>query len=155
MKTIDGFRGDFFYLSNFSPYGFADKYGAWWQTVEHFFQAAKTPHPELRFEIWSARNSGTAKRIANEPHNANKLYNKKSWAKVNHQMLWKALAMKFTQNPDIREKLLSTIGYELIEGNTWHDNYWGDCRCPKCSKIYGLNVLGKQLMLIRKYKFVK
>ena len=39
--------------------------------------------------------------------------------------------------------------WELIEGNTWSDNFWGDCHCPKCRGIKGENNLGKLLMKIR------
>ena len=43
----------------------------------------------------------------------------------------------------------STTGdAELIEGNTWHDNYWGVCSCSKCNGR-GKNRLGKLLMKVR------
>jgi len=45
--------------------------------------------------------------------------------------------------------LLATLDAELIEGNAWHDNFWGDCFCEKCRDIEGLNVLGNILMRIR------
>ena len=48
-----------------------------------------------------------------------------------------------------QEKLLSTKDRELIEGNFWHDNFWGDCSCKKCQDIEGGNRLGKLLMEIR------
>ena len=59
------------------------------------------------------------------------------------------LIAKFTQNPSLKEQLLDTGDVELIEGNTWHDNYWGNCTCSKCSGIIGRNQLGKTLMNIR------
>lgn len=54
------------------------------------------------------------------------------------------------KNPELREKLLSTSDAELVEGNTWHDNVWGNCNCPRCIEIEGQNNLGKTLMKIRK-----
>ena len=43
----------------------------------------------------------------------------------------------------------SMIDIMLIEGNYWHDNYWGNCLCPKCKEIEGQNQLGKILMKVR------
>ena len=48
--------------------------------------------------------------------------------------------------PELREKLLATKDAELIEGNWWHDNFWGNCLCSKCKDIQGKNMLGKLLM---------
>jgi hypothetical protein len=36
----------------------------------------------------------------------------------------------------------------LIEGNWWHDNFYGSCTCNKCVNK-GENNLGKILMKIR------
>jgi predicted NAD-dependent protein-ADP-ribosyltransferase YbiA (DUF1768 family) len=45
--------------------------------------------------------------------------------------------------------LLATGDEELIEGNTWHDNTWGNCVCQKCQDIPGRNMLGMLLMELR------
>jgi predicted NAD-dependent protein-ADP-ribosyltransferase YbiA (DUF1768 family) len=44
--------------------------------------------------------------------------------------------------------LLATGDRDLIEGNTWHDNFWGVCSCPKCTfpPIPQTNWLGKILV---------
>lgn len=42
----------------------------------------------------------------------------------------------------LRERLDSTKGYELIEGNTWGDKFWGQCPIG-----IGRNELGKLLIL--------
>ena len=34
---------------------------------------------------------------------------------------------KFIQYPDLAEKLLATGEEEIVEGNYWHDYYWGVC----------------------------
>jgi hypothetical protein len=36
----------------------------------------------------------------------------------------------------------------IIEQNTWHDNYWGDCTCLRCFRI-GENYLGRIWMDLR------
>jgi predicted NAD-dependent protein-ADP-ribosyltransferase YbiA (DUF1768 family) len=56
---------------------------------------------------------------------------------------------KFSQNVELKEKLLATGNKHLIEGTYWHDNCWGDCYCEDCVDIVGENRLGEILMEIR------
>ena len=53
--------------------------------------------------------------------------------------VWQAVHQKF-QNENLRKLLLATGDAELIEGNYWHDYYWGICNGV------GQNWLGKILM---------
>jgi len=46
-------------------------------------------------------------------------------------------------NPQLAKQLLDTKDFELIEGNTWGDTFWGVCSGK------GQNNLGKILMQIR------
>ena len=50
----------------------------------------------------------------------------------------------------LKQRLLKT-GTQPIEEDTtsWHDNYWGNCHCPKCQNIPGQNRLGIILMETR------
>ena len=57
--------------------------------------------------------------------------------------------LKFQSHEDLRNQLFATGDAELIEGNDWHDNYWGNCECPRCVSIEGQNHLGKILMRVR------
>lgn len=59
---------------------------------------------------------------------------------------------KFSQNPALAQALIDTGDAELIEGNTWNDNYWGVCGCARCRSegTKGLNKLGQILMAERK-----
>jgi predicted NAD-dependent protein-ADP-ribosyltransferase YbiA (DUF1768 family) len=59
------------------------------------------------------------------------------------------LAYKFAHHPDLRQKLITTKGKTLIEGNFWHDNTWGDCYCENCKDTKGKNLLGRSLMALR------
>jgi ribA/ribD-fused uncharacterized protein len=59
------------------------------------------------------------------------------------------LVLKFSANFGILARLVSTNNEQLVEGNFWHDNYWGDCFCPKCQNIPGQNNLGILLMQVR------
>lgn len=45
------------------------------------------------------------------------------------------LVHKFNENLELIPKLLDTGGAVLVEGNTWHDNYWGCCSCPGAEAI--------------------
>ena len=52
---------------------------------------------------------------------------------------------KFTQNEDLKWRLIGTGDADLEEGNTWHDTCWGvDAKTGE-----GQNHLGKILMKIR------
>mgnify|MGYP003691392609 CR=1 FL=1 len=53
------------------------------------------------------------------------------------------LTLKFTQNQDLRQKLLDTGNRDLIE-HTEKDKYWGDGKDGS-----GKNMLGKLLMKVR------
>jgi ribA/ribD-fused uncharacterized protein len=150
MKKIDEFRGDWEFLSNMSDHSFIDKWGAVWKTNEHWYQAAKTPHPLLKFLLWDSPDPYYARRLANDPEMIPRLYDKETFDK--EYIMLRGLEMKFQQNSEILEKLLSTTGFEIVEGNTWHDNFWGNCTCKKCKDIEGLNKLGLLIMQVR-YKF--
>jgi predicted NAD-dependent protein-ADP-ribosyltransferase YbiA (DUF1768 family) len=42
----------------------------------------------------------------------------------------------------------ATHPHRLVEGNTWHDPFWGDCHCGRCPAD-GENMLGGVLMELR------
>ncbi len=141
---IDEFRGDFEYLSNFSMYGVHSGF-YYYATSEHLYQSEKRNDNFWKLEIIRQRTPGASKRYAEE----NKLTWRADWYHVRERVMLETLRLKFVQNPDICEKLLSTVGFELIEGNMWHDNFWGDCHCKKCKDIEGLNTLGRLLTQVR------
>ena len=70
------------------------------------------------------------------------------WEEVKVDVMREGLRHKF-KNPSLRAKLLATGNEELMEGNTWHDNTWGNCVCQKCQNIPGRNMLGMLLMELR------
>ena len=59
-----------------------------------------------------------------------------------------ALKLKFA-NPVLKQKLKDTGSHYLEEGNTWHDNFWGNCHCDICKDFKGANHLGRLLMQLR------
>ena len=132
------------FLSNFFPVSI-EFHGTMWATAEHAYQAAKTVDLRWKEEVQQQISPRAAKkrgRIVDL---------RPDWEDVKDEMMYKIVLAKFKQHSDLAAMLLSTGRTELIEGNTWHDNYWGDCRCgsDRCSHTKGLNKLGTILMAVR------
>ena len=143
MNIINCFDGKYAFLSNFSysPITFR---GKTWSTVEHIFQAAKTLDENMREQIRLSPTPGKAKRMGK------RVLLRPDWERIKKEVMLKSIRLKFRQNSELKEKLLNTKDAALVEGNTWHDNIWGDCRCYKCLNIKGNNLLGQILMQVRK-----
>ena len=139
---INDFHGKYFFLSNFSESAVVLD-GVLYPTVEHAFQAAKMVNESDRLAISNAKTPGEAKRIGRRG------LMRTDWEEIKVDVMRQCLMRKFLLNPLLRQKLQDTGDEELIEGNTWHDNYWGDCSCSKCANKSGLNHLGRLLMEIR------
>lgn len=132
---IDSFKGQYDFLSNFheSPVHYDN---VCYPTVEHAFVAAKSTDKDFRKQVLDCRTPGEAKKIGR------KVKLRSDWELIKVKVMNTLLIEKF-QDPDLREKLLATDGFELIEGNWWGDVFWGVCNGD------GKNVLGKLLMKIR------
>ncbi len=145
MKTIDDFEGEYRFLSNFykSPIEFD---GITYPTVEHAYQAQKTLDNDLRLAVSELPTAGDAKRFGNTLKESGQL--REDWEEVKVLIMTELCGIKF-QISYFKKQLLLTGDAILIEGNTWHDNFWGDCVCKKCLNIEGKNNLGIILMAIR------
>ncbi len=130
---IDSFNGDFDFLSNF--------YGKN-RTVEHYYQAAKTLDPGWQTEIINAETPGRAKRIGQ------KAPLREDWDDIKVNVMLTFLREKF-KDQKLKIKLIDTHPHSLVEGNTWHDNFWGICSCPKCHNKESNNMLGYLLAKVR------
>lgn len=144
-RVIDIFDGEHAYLSNFYKCNVSYN-GLDYKHTEGAFQAQKSLNEQERKIIANMVNPGEAKRAAGR-RGFVKL--RPDWEEIKDQIMDEVLIAKFTQNPDLKDKLLSTGDAILIEGNTWHDNYWGNCTCDRCKHITGRNQLGLTLMAIR------
>ena len=102
-------------------------------TVEHYFQAMKHKGTELEEKIRLASSPGNAKKLAwqKEPPS--------NWEEIKDDVMLKALRAKFTQNSNLKQKLLDTGTAQLHEDSPT-DKYWG---------FKGLDKLGKLLMIVR------
>lgn len=141
--AINDFHGKYFFLSNFyeSPLWYNGKL---WPTVEHAFQAAKVD-AETAEKIHKAKTPGEAKKLGRQ----GKM--RPDWDDIRVKVMEECLMRKFLSDEELMQKLLDTGDEELIEGNTWHDQFWGDCNCPKCEGKPGENMLGKSLMNLRRW----
>jgi ribA/ribD-fused uncharacterized protein len=138
---IDFFDGEYAFLSNFYNASciFEEKL---YPTVEHAFQAAKSLDHAERDWIAAAGSPGLAKRLGR------RVNLRPDWEKVKFDVMEECLRSKFA-DPVLKKKLLATGDEELVEGNYWHDNTWGNCSCEKCKDIFGRNMLGNILMKLR------
>lgn len=140
--TIDSFDGDNDFLSNFFLSSIRIE-GFPYRSVEHAFQAAKTMDEEQRRWVAAAPTCGEAKR------RGRRVPLRPNWDADRVGVMRVCLEAKF-KHPTLRAKLLATGDAELVEGNTWHDNVWGDCRCGRAAcRATGQNLLGNLLMEVR------
>lgn len=142
--TISNFHGPWGFLSNFHP-SFLVWEGVQYSTGEHAYNAGKPLDPAERFRISCALTPGTAKRMGRA------LPLRPDWDKTaRYDVMWDVLWAKFTCHPRRIDALLRTGDAYLSEGNTWHDQHWGNCLCarPACTPPGG-NHLGRLLMELR------
>jgi len=135
--VINQFRGDYDFLSNFFHAGVTWE-GLTYQNSEAAFQAAKLLTDEERIPF-TTLDPSAAKRMGR------RVQLRSDWEQVKTGIMEEIVRAKFTQNPWLGKRLLSTGSAELIEGNNWGDKCWGvDLRSGK-----GENRLGKILMQVR------
>lgn len=144
--AIRSFQGDYRFLSNF--YGVAPGEhpvrivfeGAIYRAVEYAYVAAKLLDPNLREEVRLLPTPGQAKRFLKERG----LARRADWHEVNLGLMEDFVRQKFSEQP-LKAMLLDTGDEELIEGNTWHDVFWG----VDAATGEGRNHLGRILMKAR------
>lgn len=132
---IDKFVDGYFFLSNF--YIAPVKYGDYIYTSnEAAFQAQKVGDNASRVDFCylypsQAKSKGRHVTLRSD------------WETVKDNIMYEIVLAKFTQNENLRKRLIATGNEELIEGNDWGDQYWG------VSNGSGKNKLGQILMRVR------
>lgn len=129
LSPITEFRGKYRFLSNFYPTPHCP-----WQTVEHFFQASKALTKAPHKHVLTAPSPSEAKR------RGARVILRPDWEEIKVDVMRDALALKFAYDSPLANMLLATEHRLLIEGNTWGDTFWGQC------KGFGHNMLGVLLM---------
>lgn len=128
-------------MSNFYPQDMVFD-GDTYSTSEHAFQAAKCVNRADKEKIINAETPTKAKAIGG------KVQLRSDWEQVKDSVMEDVLKAKFSDEK-LRELLNNTKGSELVEGNWWHDQYWGTCSCERHNDTPGKNMLGILLMKVR------
>jgi len=156
QKDILEFKGDHAWLSNFAPCKFTHL-DVEYTSTEAFYQAWKFDAVAV-IQIKDEDNDivwvNAREYVAKQPANIAKRLGKKAdlcwnWDTIRVEVMKVALEYKFIHNLHYRALLKATGTAKLVEGNWWHDNFWGDCGCAKCIGIPGANTLGKLIMELR------
>ena len=139
--TINSFKGEYFFLSNFYLHS-VDYGGATYPSTEHAFQAAKSTDFDIRERIRLAPTPGAAKKLGKPPAKGGIVVLRAEWDKIRVGVMRRIVQRKF-EDRHLSQLLLATDDAELVEGNWWNDRFWGVCRGE------GENQLGRILMEIR------
>lgn len=135
MNKINEFRGECYFLSNFyeSPVEYK---GIVYLNNEAAFQAQKCIN-EADKKAFTNINGSEAKKLGRT------INLRKDWESIKLKEMKEIVRCKFSQNIELKEKLLCTGEAYLEEGNTWGDKIWGTVNG------IGANNLGFILMEIR------
>ena len=152
MKTINEFRKDYAFLSNF--YECTVLYeGLCYRNAEAAFQAAKNIATDedineylakyeidrsnmseeffhsIRMVLTNQKRFPYAKLTVSEAKkNGRHCKLRSDWENSKIRIMEEIIWNKFSLNEDLKQKLLETDGCNLIEGNTWNDRFWGVCK---------------------------
>jgi ribA/ribD-fused uncharacterized protein len=148
MNVINRFADSHRFLSNFYPSPLVYEDIAY-RTVEHAYQASKTTDRELRELMSRLSTAADAKEIGKL------LPKREDWHDVKESIMAELVVLKFAEGSTLAKRLLLTYPMALVEGNYWHDTFWGVCTCegkktPKCPGG-GSNKLGLLLAYHREY----
>ena len=132
---INEFIGENYFLSNFYEAPVIWE-GIKYKNNEAAFQSAKIIDKNLRKEFASLDPSSAKRKGRHVPLRSD-------WEKVKYDIMYDICFAKFSQNDELKRRLLSTGEQHLEEGNTWGDRIWGTV------DGVGQNHLGKILMKIR------
>ena len=136
MDEIKSFSGEYEFLSNF--YEIPIHYKYIFRNAEAAYQAQKAVSSDDKIDF-TKYNAAKAKR------KGRKIELRPDWEEVKVSFMKDIVFAKFFQNPDLAARLLKTEDATLIEGNDWHDTFWGvDLKTGE-----GQNNLGKILMETR------
>ncbi len=136
-KAITRFRNEYGFLSNMYSVN-VEWDGRTYRNSEAAFQSAKTLDPGER-DAFCGLTGVAAKRLGR------KMLLRPDWWDVRVGVMEEVVRAKFTQNPGLAEKLVATGDAPLLEGNTWHDTFWG----VDSKTLEGENHLGVILMRVR------
>lgn len=129
--SISRFSGEYGFLSNFHP-SVVEWDGVQYPSIENAYQAAKELEAVDR-EKYRFCTPGEAKRYGRKANL------RPDWERIKVVVMGTLIEQKFAAGTVLANKLILTYPHNLVEGNHWHDHFWGVCNG------YGRNELGKLL----------
>jgi len=162
MNTIETDNAIYFYtqrdtygfLSNFYATDFVDDTGQTFNCSEQYFMYMKciTFDPDNQELLSNILRETSATKIKKYGRSVNH-YNDKVWNSKREDIMYDALLYKFTQNDQIKHKLLQTGSKHLYESakndKIWGIGYYAKDAVHKDVSTYGRNLLGILLMKVR------
>lgn len=145
---ITSFQGEYAFLSNMaSQHGGLPELrlrmgGLVFGSAEAAYQAAKSLDPDVRRRLAAEPSPYAAKRLGKAVSRGGIVVLRDDWSQIRLEVMRGVVRQKFAHRP-YAALLLQTGDAELVEGNTWGDVFWGECRGR------GSNWLGKILMETR------
>lgn len=134
---IKEFKNQYFFLSNFYEYPiYYNKLV--FCNAEAAFQAQKVINEKDQYKFINL-NASQARKLGKT------VQLRKDWEEIKDNVMYEIVKRKFLTNKELQQKLLETKEEELVEGNWWHDTYWG----VDSKTGIGQNKLGKILMKVR------
>jgi len=150
-ETANGFREEYFFLSNFYEVPTEITYqGETFvlPTGEHVFQGMK-----IAARLDPSTNLEELRKLAQVQLAVKAKYWGRSqkidvpkWNAMAYKCMERTVELKFRQNPELIPLLLETGDMELVEYNDWNDTLWGRNQNTR----QGANQLGLILMALRK-----
>lgn len=138
--NVTQFKGSYAFLSNFAPVTI-QYMGLEFASTENAYQASKSRSMEHAIQCQNV-TPGVSKALG-------KMCDlREDFDDIKVQIMTDINLIKYC-DPEYSLQLIHTGERKLVEGNWWHDNFWGDCYCDKCKDIPGQNNLGVILMEIR------
>lgn len=131
--TLDGFRGEYEFLSNMYPVTIQYS-GHEFHSSEQLYQWLKTYGYEP-YQTWVLE--------AKTPHKSKNISRRNGFPSSNEddKMFFMEISLDVKFNiPEMADKLIGTDGVDLVEFNWWKDQFWG------VYDGHGQNRLGKMLM---------
>lgn len=132
---VAGFVGEYRWLSNYHPCSVTYE-GRTYGSSEAAYHASKFPAAER--DEFTRLGADASKKLSRK-----KGVDAAWWDARKERVMAEIVWAKFSQNPDLAEKLLVTGERDLEELNWWGDKFWGTVNGE------GKNVLGEILMQVR------
>lgn len=138
--AIMRFNGEYLFLSNFYEGKVFEYKGCKFENSEAPFHAEKCISRIKDFEMVRPAQS---KRLGRQ------VLLREDWEEVKDKVMYDVCYAKFTQDEELKNKLLATGDRELVEANFHGDRCWGMTFSQKTNSWVGENRLGIVLMKLR------